>query len=167
MLQEINKQRYRKHLNKVIVLSIIALTVLSLAISQSAIFLFTDRQGSHFWLNLSGVAIALIIVMQVLNKYKNHPFMTEVLYVWELKKQINLIQRKVRQVEAAVNDNDVTAIAIMHFYYKACYQLYTLDDNTITLSSLVTKQNTLEQQIESLQLTIDENDYTSDYLKNY
>ena len=75
-LENINKQRYRKHFNIVIVAEIIALASLSLAISQSAIYLFTDREGTHFWLNVAGVAIALLLIGSVLNRYKSHDFMT-------------------------------------------------------------------------------------------
>ncbi len=166
-LENINKQRYRKHLNIVIVAGIIALASLSLAISQSAIYLFTDREGTHFWLNVAGVAIALLLIGSVLNRYKDHDFMTEVYYVWRLKQQINYIHRKNQKINQAVEQDDVNAILIMAFYYKACRQLYELDDNTITLSSLTQKSNELEVKIESLSLTIDVNDYQQDMLKSY
>ena len=166
-LENINKQRYRKHLNIVIVAGIIALASLSLAISQSAIYLFTDREGTHFWLNVAGVAIALLLIGSVLNRYKSHDFMTEVYYVWRLKQQINYIHRKNQKINQAVEQDDVNAILIMVFYYKACRQLYELDDNTITLSSLTQKSNELERIIESLSLSIDINDYQQDMLKSY
>lgn len=166
-LENINKQRYRKHLNIVIVAGIIALASLSLGISQSAIYLFTDREGSHFWLNVAGVAIALLLIGSVLNRYKEHDFMTEVYYVWRLKQQINYIHRKNQKINQAVEQDDVNAILIMAFYYKACRQLYELDDNTITLSSLTQKSNELEVKIESLSLTIDVSDYQQDMLRSY
>lgn len=166
-LENINKQRYRKHLNIVIVAGIIVLASLSLAISQSAIYLFTDREGTHFWLNVAGVAIALLLIGSVLNRYKSHDFMTEVYYVWRLKQQINYIHRKNQKISQAVEQDDVNAILIMAFYYKACRQLYELDDNTITLSSLTQKSNELERKIESLSLSIDINDYQQDMLKSY
>ena len=166
-IEKIDKQRYRKHLNKVIIAGILALTALSLGISQSAIFLFTDREGSHFWLNVAGVASALLIIGSVLNKYKSHDFMTEVYYVWRLKQQINYIHRKSIKLNKAVEENDATAILIMAFYYKACRQLYELDDNTITLSSLTKKSNELEQKIASLNLEIDTNNYDQSLLQPY
>ena len=166
-LENINKQRYRKHLNIVIVAGIIALASLSLAVSQSAIYLFTDREGTHFWLNVAGVAIALLLIGSVLNRYKSHDFMSEVYYVWRLKQQINYIHRKNQKINQAVEQDDVNAILIMAFYYKACRQLYELDDNTITLSSLTQKSNELERKIESLSLSIDINDYQQDMLKSY
>lgn len=166
-IEHINKKRYRKHLNKVIIAGIITLVALSLGISQSAIYLFTDREGTHFWLNVTGVACALIIIGSVLNKYKNHDFMTEVYYVWRLKQQINYIHRKSIKLNKAVEENDVTAMLIMTFYYKACRQLYELDDNTITLSSLTKKSNELEQKVTSLNLEVDVNNYDRSLLQPY
>jgi hypothetical protein len=55
----------------------------------------------------------------------------------------------------------------MYFYYKACIQLYTLDDNTITLSSLNLKAAELDTQIESQNLTISTDDFNSDSLSAY
>ncbi len=166
-LEKINKERYRKHLNIVIIAGIIALASLSLGLSQSAIYLFTDREGSHFWLNVAGVAIALITIGLVLNKYKEHEFMTEVYYVWRLKQQINYIHRKNKKINQAVEQDDVTAILIMSFYYKACRQLYELDDNIITLSSLNTKSNELDVKIDSLNLELDINNYDQSLLQDY
>ena len=166
-LEKINKERYRKHLNIVIITGIIALASLSLGLSQSAIYLFTDREGSHFWLNVAGVAIALITIGLVLNKYKEHEFMTEVYYVWRLKQQINYIHRKNKKINQAVEQDDVTAILIMSFYYKACRQLYELDDNTITLSSLNAKSNELDVKIDSLNLELDINNYDQSLLQDY
>jgi superfamily I DNA and RNA helicase len=166
-LHNINKARYRKHLNIVIVVGIIALTTLSLGLSQSAIYLFTDREGSHFWLNLAGVAIAMVIIGSVLNKYKDHTFMTEVYYVWRLKQQINYIHRKNKKINEAVERDEVNAMLIMAFYYKACRQLYELDDNTITLSSLNSKSNELETKIAALNLTIDTTQYEQSLLQGY
>lgn len=166
-IENINKTRYRKHLNKVIIAGIVALIALSLGLSQSAIFLFTDREGTHFWLNVAGVAIAVLTIGSVLNKYKNHEFMTEVYYVWRLKQQINYVHRKSIKLNKAIEENDATAILIMAFYYKACRQLYELDDNTITLSALTKKSNDLEQRITSLNLNIDVNNYDQSLLQPY
>ena len=93
--------------------------------------------------------------------------MHEVIYVWDLKQVLNLIHRRNKKLELAVEQNDVTAMQIMYFYYKACHQLYTLDDNTITLSSLNQKINKLDTQIESLNLTITADDFAPDTLAKY
>ncbi|PQJ53835.1 DUF3087 family protein [Psychrosphaera saromensis] len=166
-LHNIDKTKYRKHLNKIIIASIIALIVLSLSISSSIIYLVNDGETSHFWINLSGVVIAVIIIASLLSKYKSHPFMYEVVYVWDLKQVLNLIHRKNKKINAAVEENDIVAIQIMYFYYKACFQLYNLDDNTITISSLNRQAEELDNKIESLKLTITTDDFTPDTLSKY
>lgn len=144
-IEQIDKQTYRKHLNIVIIISIIAFAALSLLISQSLIYFFTDRQGTHFWLNVTGVVTSMIIVGFILKRISVRPYMKEVTYVYKLKHQINLITRKLRKIEQAKDNLDHNAIIILSFYYNACYQLYNLDDNTITLPELVQKQNALDQ----------------------
>ncbi|MDU0112781.1 DUF3087 domain-containing protein [Psychrosphaera aquimarina] len=166
-LENIDKTRYRKHLNKVILACIVGLIVLSLSISTLVIYLVNDGESSHFWINFAGVVIASIIIGSILAKYKQHPFMYEIAYVWDLKQVLNQIHRKSKKINLAVNENDVTAIEIMYFYYKACIQLYTLDDNTITLSSLNIKAAELDRQIASLNLTISTDNFERKSLSAY
>ena len=59
-LIQINKARYRKHLNRVIVGCAASLAIGSLAISQTLIALFPDESGSHFHWNLLGVIVTSI-----------------------------------------------------------------------------------------------------------
>jgi len=166
-LQQIDKSTYRKHLNIVIFSSIVSFAGLSLGLAQLAIFLFTDGQGSHFEINLAGVIVAMLIVGIVLNRIKHHEFMTEVYYVWRLKQQLNLITRKLKVINQAVENDDVAAIKILFFYYRACRQLYNLDDNTIVMDELILKANALEVRIESLNLQIAESDFEPDLLDRY
>ncbi|MFT4994405.1 MAG: hypothetical protein ACI965_001432, partial [Paraglaciecola sp.] len=98
-LIEINKARYRRHLNRVITGCVGGLILGSLAISQSLIVLFPDESGSHFHWNLLGVVIASVTIAGLLNKYRTHNFMDEVLYVWELKQALNKINRKMPKLK--------------------------------------------------------------------
>lgn len=166
-IETIDKSTYRKHLNIVIVVAAVSLAVLSLAISQTTIYLFTDREGTHFWLNLMGVVVSVVILGGLLNKYKHHPFMKEVYYVWQLKQQINYIYRKQKKIDAAVETNDIDALTIMRFYYLACEQLYTLDDNTITMDSLALKSNALNARIDELNVDIKASNYQQKLLDKF
>lgn len=163
-LENIDKTTYRKHLNRVIAGSAIAFAALAIGLAQATIFLFTDREGSHFAINLSGVIVAMIIVGTVLNKIKHHPYMYEVYYVWRLKQQINYITRKLKAVETAADQNDPKAIHTLYFYYKACRQLYLLDDNTIIMDELSVKSAALDSKIDDLNLTLDASDYQQAWL---
>ncbi|QTH64688.1 DUF3087 family protein [Psychrosphaera ytuae] len=166
-LESIDKSVYRSHLNRILWVSIVAFASMSLLISQVTIYLFTDREGTHFWLNVMGVVVSMIIIGSVFNRIKSHPYFYEVYYVWRLKQQINYIIRKNKALEQAVEQDDVQAITIMAFYYKACEQLYTLDDNTITMSALNKKSNALQEKIDALNQSIDISDYSVDMLKAY
>ncbi|TRX56782.1 DUF3087 family protein [Thalassomonas sp. M1454] len=154
-LQQIDKARYRKHFNVVIVAFIASFMVLAVLLGQLFISLFSSPEADNFWFNFSGVGVAFIIVLSLVNHFKNHIFMSEVLYVWELKKQINYIHRKLAKVKKiAFDQQDVNALIILSFYYQACSQLYHLDDNTITVSSLNIEKQKLEELINKYNLTI-------------
>ena len=152
-LIEIDKTRYRKHLNIVIVGFIASLLVLSLLFGSILISLFstvgdsaviqaaTDAMANaepetNFRYNLLGVVLALLANAAVLHSIKNSEFFTEIYYVWQVKQLQNLIYRKLKKVKAAGKEGDETALIILSFYYQCQIQVYKLDDNTITLSSI-------------------------------
>ena len=115
-LREINKIRYRKHLRMVYIGIVFALLIVAPAISASIISLFSNPEASYLLHNMAGVVIAVTILVFVLNKFRQHPYMFEVVYVWDLKQQLNRIYRKQRKIEAAIENNDKDAMIIMNFY---------------------------------------------------
>lgn len=153
-LQDIDKRRYRSHLRVVFVSIAVALTVIALASSTLMIQLLSTPDAPHFWHNLAGVVIAAIAVAVVLNRWRHHPYLSEVVYVWDLKQQLNRIHRKQRQVEAAVDEGDPDAFVVMNFFYRGSKQLYELDDNTITMDSLETRIRVLERKAGEAGLTL-------------
>ncbi|NRB39449.1 MAG: DUF3087 domain-containing protein [Pseudomonadales bacterium] len=164
-LQDINKPRYRKHLNIVIAALITSLLVMALLFGQILIALFSDGEGSNFILNLSGVVLAGLVCLSVVYTYRQHDFMTEVFYVWQLKQGLNKIYRKLRKIETAAFDNkNIDAVITLNYYHLASSQLFTLDDNTITLDSLQLEINKLQSLIEDNNLTINAEDYTPSML---
>ena len=148
-LREIDKIRYRKHLRMVFVG--IAFTLLIIGPGTSALFisLFSNPEASYFLHNLAGVIVAVSIVAFVLTKFRQHPYMIEVVYVWDLKQQLNRIQRKQRKLDAAIVNNDKDAMTIMNFAYSGSKQLYELDDNTITMEDLLRKIQILDERMEA------------------
>lgn len=152
-LIEIDKTRYRKHLNIVFAGIVIALVTITLLTSTLYIQLLSTPEASHFFHNLAGVATAAGIVIYVLNKLRSHPFMTEVVYVWDLKQQLNRIYRKQRKIEAAVENDDHDAMIILNFQYRGSKQLYELDDNTITMQGLVSKIAVLDERMQAAGLS--------------
>jgi len=77
-LKEIDKVRYRKHLNIVMFSMAMALIILAQITSALFIYLFSEPDVSHFYHIMAAVAAATAIVVYVVNKYRYHPYMIEV-----------------------------------------------------------------------------------------
>ncbi len=166
-LIQIDKARYRKHLNRVIVGCAAGLAVGSLAISQTLIALFPDESGSHFHWNLTGVAITSLAIGWLLNKYRTHSFMTEVVYVWELKQALNKITRKMPKLKAAGREGNADALLAIHYSYAGSRLLWQLDDNTITMDELAIKQTELDSVAAKYNVTLNANEYDASILKQF
>jgi len=158
-LREIDKARYRKHLRIVLAGIVTALAIFSLSTSTLFIYLFSTPEAQHFWYNLAGVAAAVVIISFALHKLRSHPFLIEVVYVWDLKQQLNRIYRKQRKIETAVESNDHNAMIIMNFLYRGSKQLYELDDNTITMEGLDSRIRILEKRMETAGLSLSTDSY--------
>jgi uncharacterized membrane protein YcjF (UPF0283 family) len=166
-LREIDKSRYRKHLKIVIAGIIAALIVFSLSTSTLFIYLLSTPEAQHFWYNLAGVVAAALIIVFALQKLRRQPFMVEVVYVWDLKQQLNKIYRKQRKVEAAVANNDHDAMIIMNYLYRGSKQLYELDDNTITMEGLNSRISILDKQMQAANLSLSTDSYEAAMLDRF
>lgn len=151
-LIDINKEIYRKHLNIIIIGFIASLLVFSLGLGALFIHLFSSvgeyvtsindiaenaPKESNFKYNLAGVILALLANAAILHSIKDREFFTEVYYVWQIKQLQNLIYRKLAKVKSLAEQGSHEAIVVLVFYYQSQKQIYQLDDNTITLSTVV------------------------------
>ena len=166
-LIDIDKSRYRKHLRIVFAAIAAALAIIALGSSTLIIHFFSTPDVDHFWHNLAGVALAAIVVAFTLNKLRNHPFMLEVAYVWDLKQQLNRIHRKQKKIEARIEENNHDAMIIMNYMYKGSKQLYELDDNTITMGTLNSKIRTLDKRMEDSGIDTSTDSYEPGMLDHY
>lgn len=166
-LQQIDKKTYRRHLNQLIIVLIVFLTLGSVGIGQLLIFLLTDRSGTHFWLNLLGVAITATTLAWLLHRFRNHPWMHEIAYVWDLKQELNRITRRLKKVREGVERGEKAAMTVLNFSYRGSRQVYQLDDNTITLTELDKSIAELEQAIKDHGFEISVSDYDPTMLQNY
>jgi endonuclease/exonuclease/phosphatase (EEP) superfamily protein YafD len=158
-LRPIDKYRYRKHYRIVFAAIVIELTVISLVCSALLISWLSTPDESHFTLNLAGLVIAIMVVAYTVYRFRDHPFMDEVVYVWNLKKQLNRIYRKQHKIEPLIEDDNVDAMVVMNYMYQGSKQLYELDDNTITLDDLVLKARRLNTILEEKGLELSTDDY--------
>lgn len=166
-LISIDKVRYRRHLNRIIVACIAGLAAGSLAISQFLIALFPDESGSHFHWNLLGVIVTALMVASVLNKYRTHPFMTEVVYVWELKQALNKITRKMMKLKAASLTGDTDAMLAIQYSFAGSRLLWELDDNMIIMDELVIQQAELDSLAQKYNVTLNAHEYDDSILKKF
>ena len=72
-----------------------------------------------------------------------------------------------KKIKKASVDGDVKALVILRFYYASLEQLYILDDNTITMSSLKKDIAKLDQLIVEQEQVIDISAFTQELLKGY
>ncbi len=166
-LIEINKVRYRRHLNIVIAGCIGGLAIGSLGISQTLIGLFPDESCSHFNWNFLGVFITSVTIAWLLNKYRAHDFMTEVIYVWELKQTLNKINRRMPKLKAAGLEGNANALTAIHYSYSGSRLLWQLDDNTIVMDELTIQQAELNSMAEKYHFTLNTDDYDERILKQF
>mgnify|MGYP000365382304 CR=1 FL=1 len=166
-LREIDKIRYRKHLRVTFISIASALLIIAPGASALFISLFSNPEASYLFHNLAGVGVAAAIVAFVLNKFRQHPYLFEVVYVWDLKQQLNRIHRKQRKIEAAIENNDKDAMIIMNFMHRGSKQLYQLDDNTITMDDLLRKTQILDQRMEAAGLSLSTDLFDAEMLKQF
>jgi len=166
-LLDINPERYRRRLNKIIFACIGTLTIGSLASSQLLISLFPSNDGTHFHWNLTGVIISALIVAYALNKLRTHPFFYEVNYIWDLKQTLNRINRRLKKIQQASEQGDPVAINILHFSYAGSRQLWQLDNNTITINHLASLEDKLARLANQHQVELDLNQYHNHQLAEY
>ncbi|UZK03098.1 DUF3087 family protein [Venatoribacter cucullus] len=162
-LQNIDKACFKKHLNRFQGGLVVALLLLSLGLSELYVGLWSDG-GSHFWLNAAAVATAAFIIAGVVGLVKNHPALTEVMYVWRLKNELNRIYRASRKLDKALADNNPDALAIKYYQLHASRHLYQLEDNTLTLDELNQQITDFDQKLAELGLTLSIGDYQPDLL---
>lgn len=166
-LIKIDKTRYRRHLNRVIVGCIALLALGSLAISQTLIALLPSDSGSHFHWNLLGVVVTTLTLGWLLNKYRRHPYMTEVVYVWDLKQALNKITRKMPKLKAAAQTGNVDALLAIQYSYAGSRLLWNLDDNSIVMEELSIAQLELDTLVNKYNLTLNTDDYNELILKQF
>lgn len=187
-LIDIDKARYRKHLNIIIVGFISSLLVMSLLFGSILISLFSNvieaneliqaandaitdgvkaELESNFKYNLLGVILALLGNAAILHSIKNSDFLREVYYVWQVKQLQNLVYRKLKKIKLSAKEGEENALIILSFYYQSQMQVYQLDDNTITLSTIEKHLAQVNDQIAASGLTINAAQFEKSLLASY
>ena len=80
--------------------------------------------------------------------------MDEVVYVWNLKQALNKISRQLGKIKPRMESGEVNALVVMNFYYQGSKQLYTLDNNTITMEELNANIRHLEGLLDEREISV-------------
>ncbi len=166
-LKSIDKARYNKHIKIVFAGIVVFLLGITLAASTLIIQFFGTKGESHFWFNLLGLVIAMACITYMLTKLRRHPFMYEIVYVWDLKKILNRIYRKQRKIEKNLENNNHDAMIIINYQNRGSKQLYELDDNTITLTELNSKIKQLDIRMKAAGLKTSTDAFNIEMLEKY
>lgn len=164
----IDKDTYRQRLNRVIIGFILTLMVLAIAFGSTLIAIFAEpmkeiviaagnsEPTSNFKYNFLGVVFALLSCAAILQVLKTTSYFHEIYYVWQIKQIHNLIYRKLKKIKVAAFDNiDKNALIVLHYYYISLHQIYVLDDNTLTISSLEQNHQKLNDLLLSKEISVD------------
>ncbi|BDR20719.1 DUF3087 domain-containing protein [Vibrio diabolicus] len=172
-IKKINKDIYKKKVNLVIGAFVALLAISSLAFSTLLIVLFGNTEvvpeqstGNFHW-NLIGVLLAVATSLSLLNQIKTRPYMEEVLYVWKLKQLHNKIFRKLKSIKAAASNDDVKALTTLKFYYTTQQQVFELDNNTLTMSSVNKELEAIEQIEAEQSLDLDITSFKESWVDTY
>ncbi len=166
-LKDIDKTQYRKNLNKIIVGFVSTLLILALVFGQLLILGFSEPEENHFKYNLLGVILSLLACAATLHTMKTKDFFIEVYYVWQIKQIQNSIYRKLKKIKAAAKQSDENALAILAFYYQSLIQVYTLDDNTLTIDKVNKDLADVQETIASKNLTLSTEQFDKSLLASY
>ncbi len=162
-LENIDKARFKKHLNYFQGSMVVALMLLGLGLSELYIRLWSDG-GSNFWLNAAAVATAAFIIAGVVRLVKDHPALYEVMYVWRLKNELNRIYRASSKLDKALAVGNEDALKVRYFQLHASKHLYQLEDNTLTLDDLNQQIEAFDAQLAERGLTLGTDDYQPELL---
>lgn len=167
-LLQIEKEVYRQRLNRVILGFIIVLAILAVGFGTLLIEIFSpleagvlmqegsNTQSSNFKFNFLGVIMAVLACAAILHSLKTTTYFHEIYYVWQLKQIQNKIYRKLKTIKKQAFENDNhNALVILSFYYHSLKQVYQLDDNTLTITTVNRELEKLKEFLEMKDITIE------------
>lgn len=163
-LRSVNKALYRQRLNRLQGSMVVALFVLGLGFSSLYRWLWANGESSTL-LNGAAVLTAVALVSGVLLKIRHRPWMEDVLYVWNLKQELNRIYRHSARLEKALADQWPEAFCIQYFSLHGSRHLYLIEDNTLTLPELDEKIARFDERLRQQGLSIEARDYDPEMLK--
>jgi len=140
-IQEIDKQNYLKLSRKVSLVLIVCFALTAMASGQFLVHTWGNPEGGNFYLNLAGVLVGVLVTSLVLSFYKNDPRLTDLLYVFRLKRMLARTTNRMHKLKKGVAAGDEDAQRILRFYYEGLMQVYYLESNEYGHSELVKERD--------------------------
>ena len=172
-VQKINKEEYRKKMNVLLIALVASLAISAIGFGALLIELFgttnsiSGESTGNFHLNLFGVVLAIAFNAFIASKLKGHPYLNEAVYVWNLKQIHNQIYRKLKKIKAASESGNRNALTILFFYYTTQKQVYELDNNTLTMSSVESALDNIEKEAGKWGFELSLNDFAKDMIAEF
>lgn len=172
-LQKIDKEQYRRKMNVLLIGLVASLAISAIGFGSLLIELFgsTDNLAGestgNFHLNLLGVVLAIALNAFIASMIKTHPYLNEAVYVWNLKQIHNQVYRKLKKIKAASESGNRNALTVLFFYYTTQKQVYDLDNNTLTISSVQSALENLEKEAQQWGFELSLNDFTKEMIAEF
>lgn len=135
-LQSVDKAPYLKLSRKVSLVLILCFAVTAMSSGQLLVHTWGNPEGGNFYLNLAGVIIGILITSLVFSLYKNDPRLSDLLYVFRLKRMLARVTNRMHFLKPLAAEGDEDARQILRFYYQGLLQVYHLDSNEYGHSEL-------------------------------
>jgi len=147
-LQEIDPEVYRQKTRKATYIVMAIFIVIGFFLAYQFEQWFGAYSSNHLVLNFLGAFVGLLITAAIMKAYfVNKPWMAEVVYGWQLKRNLMKITNIMRPLEEAVAQGDETAMKILRFYHLGIIQMYRLDDNHHGLIDIMPEKEAFESKL--------------------
>ncbi|MDH5910953.1 DUF3087 domain-containing protein [Vibrio splendidus] len=172
-LQKINKEKYRKKMNLLLVSLVGSLALFAIVFGSILIELFgsvgsvTGEATGNFHLNVLGVILSVALNAFIASRVKGHDYFKEALYVWNLKQTHNQIYRKLKRIQPKAEQGDREALTILYFYYTTQKQVYDLDNNTLTIKTVQQSLDNIVELSEKWSIELDIEAFSKDLVAKF
>ncbi len=152
-IKPLNPQTYRSQTRRSTLVIAVTFAVLAVLLSIIAVYLFGVPGGDNFSLNLSGVIVALLLMITLVRFiFWPQPWMAAAVYGWQLKRNLMRITNVMHHIKPAVTANDPVAMKLLRFYHLALAQMHELDGNTGAHSELLRNSEQHKERMTALSI---------------
>lgn len=166
-IRKLDAVEYRKKQKKVAITLSLIFALLGLGLSALLRHFSGNPEGENMLVNLIGVLSGLLITISIYSRYKSHPYLEDIGYIWGMKKKVLNIQNKIHHWEEALQRGEQTAATVLAFYFEAGMELQRLENNEYGSSEMVKRYNRFQSECERLGLIASAEDFEEELLGQF